>query len=140
MMIDLERRADHADNGKLGGRLDHRGDCVEACVEQRPLLKQVIARIRRQPQLGEQREHRLALGGVADKRDSVFSVEGGIGDANRRHSNRDSDEIVIVEIKEVSVPGHAASSYKKTVPIVAARYKIASDGLWRPLSVAPTPS
>ena len=43
-------------------------------------------------------------------RDGLLGVVRGIGDAHRRHSNRDSDEIVIVEIEEVAVPGHAASS------------------------------
>src|SRR5260370_21467648 len=124
MMIDLERRTDHADDRELAGSLDHRGDCVEACVEQRALLKQVVARIRTQPQFGEQREYRLALGSVANQGDGLFAVVCRVGDSNGRHSNRDSYEIVIVEIEKVPVPGHTASS-SKTVPIVADRYKIA---------------
>src|SRR5208283_3114794 len=72
----------------------------------------------------------------------MFGVVSGICDANRRHSNRDSDEIVIVEIEKVSVPGHvvslgrhpaidsssaadASAPLKKTVPLVGGRYKIA---------------
>ena len=38
MMIDLERRPDHADDGQLGRRLDDCGDRIEERVEQRPLL------------------------------------------------------------------------------------------------------
>ena len=157
MIIDLERRSDHADDRKLGGRLDHRGDCVKACVEQRALLKQIVARIGAQPQFGKQREHRLALGGVADQRDGMFGVVSGIRDANGRHSNRDSDEIVIVEIEKVSVPGHlvslgcrpavgpisaarASAPLKKTVPIVGGRYKIARSGPGHRLNAVPLPS
>ena len=127
MMIDLERRADHADDRELGGRFDHCGDCVEARVEQRALLKQVVARIGGQAQFGEQREHRLALGGVADERDGVLGIVGGIGDANGRHSNRDSHEIVIVEIEKARRSWSRRVLCYKTVPIVGVPYKIARD-------------
>jgi len=131
MMIDLERRPDHADDGQLGRRLDHRGNRIEACVEQRPLLKQVVARIRREPQLRKKCDHRLALGRLANQRDGLFGVVSWVRHANRRHTNRDSHEIVIVEIKEVAVSDHVSLSQRhlsKTVPIVCGPYKIASTG------------
>jgi hypothetical protein len=37
----------------------------------------------------------------------VLGIIGGIRDANRRHSNRDSHEIVVVKIEKVPVPSHA---------------------------------
>ena len=127
MMIDLERRPDHADDGQLGRRLDDRGNRIEARVEQRPLLKQVIARVRRQPQLGKKCDHRLALGRLANQRDGLFGIVSRVRHANGWHPNRDSHEIVIVEIKKVPVPGHVSLSQRhlsKTVPIVSGPYKI----------------
>ena len=109
MMINLERRADHRDYRQLTGGFDHGGDCVEAGVEQGTLLKQVVARVGGQAQFGEQREDGFAIGGVANERDGVFAIVGGIGDANGRNSNRDSHEIVIVEIEKVAVAGHVGA-------------------------------
>src|SRR5260370_41572108 len=64
----------------------------------------------------------------------MFGVVSGVGDTNGRHSNRDPDEIVIVEIEKVPVPGHvvlAGAPAIKTVPIVGDRYKIPPIGpLW----------
>src|SRR5579862_9305091 len=125
MIVDLERRADHADDRKLGGSLDYGRDRVEACVQQCPLLEQVVACVRRNPQFREQREDSLAISRVANERDGLLGVVGRVGDANGRHSNRDSHEIVVVEIEKAPVPDHAASSYRKTVPIVDDLYKVA---------------
>ena len=64
-VVDLDRHADHGGKreGLRGGHdLPER---VEAAVEQRPLLEEILAGIRRQPELGKEHEDRLPPGRAA---------------------------------------------------------------------------
>jgi hypothetical protein len=69
-------------------------------IQQRLLLKQVVARVRQQPQLGKDGEQRASLGGLPHQRDGLASVEGGVGDAHHRVADPDPDEIVPVRLKK----------------------------------------
>jgi hypothetical protein len=57
--VELQRQADHGDDGNVAGCLDDLAESLQAAIQQRLLLEQVFAGISRKAEFGKNREQRL---------------------------------------------------------------------------------
>jgi len=126
-VIDLERQADHGhDRQDLGGGRDL-AERLEAPVEQHPLLKEILARVRGQPELGKEEEDRVLLRRSTHRLDRLAGVEARVRDAHLRRRHSDPDEIVAVETEEALARSHGAARASRVGPDRAGDFGAATD-------------
>src|SRR6478735_8657686 len=105
-MIDLQRHTDYGDKGKLFRGFKNTLEPSHGGIEQRPLMKQIIARIGRKPQFGKKREHGPLTLGSFHKLYGTCRVKGGICDTNFRYSHCNANKAVTIKVKELPVVFH----------------------------------
>src|SRR6185369_2792379 len=93
--------ADDRDGGDVGGRFGDPRERRLARVEERALVEQVVARVRRKPELGERDDDGAALRRLAQHLDRLARVERRVGDAHPRHRDGDAREAVAIRVEEV---------------------------------------
>jgi hypothetical protein len=100
LVVDPQRQADHQRDGHGLGGFDDLRQAVEAGVEQRALVEQVVAAVGRYAQLGESHQHGALLGCLARQAQGLLDIEARVGDAATRDSHRDAGKVVRVEVEE----------------------------------------
>ena len=101
LMVDREREADDGDGVERAARLDDPAQRRDASVEHDALLMQVFAGVAGKSEFREEHEGRVTLGRLAHQGDGLLAVEGRVGDAHGRDSDRDADHVVVMEIEEL---------------------------------------
>ncbi len=99
-MVDFERHADRRDDRPGRRRREDFTESLAASVEQRTLMKQVVAGVAEQPEFREEDDDRLAIDRLAHQREGLIRVVGGVGDAHRRDAHGDAHDVVVVEVEE----------------------------------------
>ena len=89
-VLDPQRHADD-DHGTQASALPHHGfERVARRGAKRALVKEVLVRVGRQAQLGEDHERRVGVGGLARERQRPLRVELGLGRPRARHRRADA--------------------------------------------------
>ncbi len=101
----LERRPDDDDGPQAGGRLGDPSDGVVDRVEEGVLQQEVVDRIPRQPELGEDRERDAVVVQLAHLGDDGVGVALRVGEGDRQRAGRDAREAL--GVGAVEVHGHS---------------------------------
>ena len=105
-----QRPADDDHRQQLAAGGDELLDGVEHRVGQRVLLEEVVDRVRREPELGEDDDRRALVRRARGEPERALEVEDGLGRAQVRHRGGHAREPVAVE----RVEGHRAARYPST--------------------------
>ena len=104
--IDNQRHSHDGGDGNFRRCLDDLGQRVTAGIEQRLLMKQILAGVRREPQFRERHQQGLALGGFAHQGDGLLGIERRIRHEHLRDRGSDPDEVVVVQIEKAARVSH----------------------------------
>ena len=105
-MAYLQRRTDHDDHRPRDRSLANLTQTLATTVEHRPLMEQIVASVGGNPQLGEKCKYYLTFDRLLRQCDGFGGVEGRIGNSHPRNSDRDADEIMIIQVEEIVAPTH----------------------------------
>src|SRR5262249_11342311 len=121
------RQAHNRNYGERPRRLDDLRERIAARVEQRLLLKEILAGIPGEPQLGEDREHRFVPGGLAHQGDGLLSIKCWVGNAHGRDAHGHASKVVAVDVKEVTgVRCHKETEAGNSIPTASVPYLFAA--------------
>jgi len=98
--IDRQRRADDRHHGELARRGDDLLQGNYSGVDQGLLVEQVLARVRGEPELGKDGDHRLAFGRLPQELDSARRVKRRVGHTHLGNAHRDAREVVAIKVEE----------------------------------------
>jgi hypothetical protein len=115
-MIDAERQPYNGNQAVLRRCFHHSLKRLGRGVKQRPLVKQVFARVSGQSELWKQNDERPICRGFLDQFDRPSRVVRWIGDADGGRCRRYSNEIVIQEIKKLLAWFHCVSRVEAPLP------------------------
>ena len=125
----FERQPDHADNRQVAGRFHDPMQRREASVEHHALLKKIVAGVGRKSQLRKQHERHLAIGGASNQREGLVAIEGRIGDSHGGDRNRQTNQVMTIQVEKFSSGLQTRESSNWCVPLVilnrraSARYR-----------------
>jgi hypothetical protein len=100
-VFDLDWESDDRDQWQPLGGIEHALQTVLDAVQQRALVEQIIAGVRRDSKLGEERHDRPLGDGLLHQVDDLDGIEGRVRDPDAGHTNGDPREVVIVKVEEL---------------------------------------
>src|SRR5579872_1928444 len=106
-IADFERQSDHAHDRHLARGFDDLLQRREASIEHDALLKKIVAGVSGEAEFRKQYQRYFVVGGAANQCESLLAIERRIGDPHGRNRDRDTNQVMIVEVEKFSSGLHA---------------------------------
>ena len=111
-VVDFQGQADDREDGQIPAGGEDLGQSGQTGIEKPLLMEEVLARVGREAELRKNRHHGLTPRSLLHERDGAPRVEGRVRDLHLRHSRREANKTMIVQVEEflaVHLPINGAS-------------------------------